>query len=147
MGGEIRGLVIMALLVAMVSIGLSTFLGGLSSEYPGMADNVSADDFSYFDQSERVYNLTESLSANIQTQETSGTDILDIPFMIISGGYTSLMLVFGAGDLVIALVSGIGIVASSVGISLDWAIGIILTIVAVIVAFAILNAILSKKEV
>lgn len=146
MAGEIGRMIMAVLVMGLVLAGIGIFIGGFAIGYPGTAQNVSSSNFTMFNKTAELSQLAGNVSETVQSQQTSGVDIMNIPFMIITGAYQTVIMLFSLGDIMISLVSGIGIIAASVGISLGWAIGIVYTIIIVTIAFALL-AMLMKWEV
>jgi len=146
MAGELTKMLTGLVLIALVVVGSTLFLGGFANSYPATAQNISEDNFSYFNKASAINGNMSAIAESLQSQESQQVGILETSYNIIAGAFNVIMQLFSVGDLLITLVGGYGILSSSIGIELSWAIGIIFTLILTIVTIAILKAVL-KWEV
>ena len=139
MAGEIKQMIIMLLLVSVVLIGCASFYGSIATEYGA----TGVDDISELSSHEEAQELSANMRDSIKEAKLTNIPAIDVPYMIISGGYNALMLVFDSVMYMVALISDLILFS---GLPLGWLEGIIIAIVTVTLSFGVLNALL-KWEV
>lgn len=142
MAGEMTNLLMGIFLIAIVATGTGIFIGGLTNAYPTTATNVSDDNFTFFNKASTLEANMSDLATSLQTQQSQPESFLETAYNVMAGAFGVIMKLFGVGDLLIGLVGGFGIIAASIGIQLDWVIGIIYAIIITLVTVLIFRAVL-----
>lgn len=135
MAGEIKRMVLMLLLVSIPIIGAGMFYGSFASHY----GSTGVSDISNMSSAGEAQGMATRMRDSIKNSQLTSIPQVDIPFMIISGGYNALMLVFDGIMYVISLISDL-IVFS--GLPVGWVVSILTAAVSVILVFGILGALL-----
>ena len=141
MAGELKGLVIGTLFLALIVVGAGMFIGGFNAAYPGTAQNVSASNFSVLNRSSDMYDIANNMSSSLQAQQSQTLDLGGIVGGEVTGAYNVAMLLFKSVAIVQALAAGIGDLLVIGGVPVGWAIPIILIAILAYVSFAILSAV------
>jgi len=140
---EIRNMLIGLLFLSAIVISLTSFYTDLQGNYAGSTETDEALQSS-LDVSEDTLDLISSMKSAVESSQITGT-ILDIPFMVVSGGYNALKLVFGVFDILTTLVSsflsGLGVPENAS----NWVSSILIGVATITILFEILSAILKIK--
>lgn len=142
MAAELTQILTGMVLLALVVVGSTMFIGGFANAYPATAQNVSGDNFSYFNKATAINSNMSNIAESLQGQKAQTVGLLETSYNIIAGAFNVIMQLFSVGDLMISLVGGFGIISASIGIELSWALGIIFTLILTVVTIAILKAVL-----
>ena len=123
------------MLLSIVVVGSSMFYTSLGTYYTaGDIENITK-----MSNITGAQDLGNRMRDSIIASRVTNIDVIDIPFMVISGGYNALLITFDAIDFLKETVSNIVDVSF---LDLGWILGIVSGIAAVIVSFTILSALM-----
>ena len=134
--GEATKLVIGILVFSIFFIGFSAFIGGVTDSY-----DVPAKDLESLSSMQKISNMTNTMQEQLDAEQGTSVDILDIPFFVASGAYTALKSIFDAVGIIGSLITDI-ITMSGLGGPLQMIGWAIMGLVSVIIVFAVLKAVL-----
>jgi hypothetical protein len=139
----LRNYLIMLLVFSAILVGVSGIMTEMSANY-----GVDTGNITYLTSVEKVKDEAEDISENLENSQLTGT-IADIPFMIISGGYSILKLIaFSLPDIWASFINdiavAIGIPTEETG--LRSIINIIVLIVTIVIIFEVLSVIFKWRS-
>src|SRR3990167_1867542 len=143
---ELKNIIIVVLLISAVVLGISTYLGEISTNYEQSIDYSDLNKTSL----ERMRNstkLTDELKSEIGNMTMrSGLTIVYLPYDMIKVGWTSIKLTFNSFSIVVNIFEdGMNILANVLRIPV-WIIGIIISIITIIIIFVIVELFLKWRS-
>jgi len=142
MAEEIGNALIALVMVSLIVVGTGLFLGGFTTAYPATAQNVSSENFTFFNRANDINHNISQIADSLQTQQSQPASFFEVTYNIMAGAFGVLMQLFAVGDLLYGLVGGFGIVAASIGINVTWAVTILAGLIVAAVTIWILRAVL-----
>lgn len=143
---ELRGIGIAIILAGLVVMGSGIFLGSLETAYPATAQNVTSNaNFTALNKTNEMATIADETLTTIQTQVSSGVEILDVPYLLLTGATQSLKLILTTLDVGIGLIGGLGNLTGSFGLSIGWVFAGIAAILMLIIAYEGVSILLKTK--
>lgn len=138
--GEIKGIVVMLLVVSAVLIGMSGFYVDLQNTY-GVVNKTESTAF--MNATNRTLQLTKDLQTNLTQSPIAQIPILGVGYSFVVGGWKALMVSFSVIDITTSLVTDTATLSTGVSIP-TWFISILIGIITVVILFAIFSAITQR---
>lgn len=136
---EIKGLFMALLALSVVLLGIGAVISSMFTQYGQATPTTVASSGTGDNIYQRINSTTQGLENSLMQNQITGINIIDVPFMIANGAYTTLKVILF--DLPTLMVSLIGVIGASIGMA-GWVIAIAITAVVLTVVFAIIKGIL-----